>query len=83
MNKNEMENKKGFPGPGMPPPPGAPKGDKEGFPGGPDMPPPPGGFKGKKKKGFPGGPGGMPPFMDPSKMTELPGLGEPPEVFKR
>jgi len=37
----------------------------------------------KKKKGFPGPGGpGMPP-MDPSKMTELPGLGEPPEVFLR
>ncbi|MBQ4088651.1 MAG: ABC transporter ATP-binding protein, partial [Clostridia bacterium] len=38
----------------------------------------------KKKKGFPGpgGPGG-PGFPDPSKLTELPGLGEPPEVFKR
>jgi len=36
----------------------------------------------KKKKGFPGPGGpGFPP--DPSKMTELPGLGEPPEVFKR
>ena len=65
MNKNEMENKKGFPGPGGPdmPPPGAPKGKKKGFPG-------------------PGGPG-FPPEMDPSKMNELPGLGEPPEVFKR
>ena len=51
-----------------------------GFPGGPE-----GGFPGgKKKKGFPGPGGpGMPPMMDPSKMTELPGLGEPPEVFKR
>ncbi len=34
----------------------------------------------KKKKGAPGP--GMPP-TDPARMTELPGLGEPPEVFKR